>query len=145
MTTNAERARVLERALRARVEGDRDAARQLYTDDVKAWAPSLSTSSREELLAELDRRDDAFSDLELDVTPLDVGGDFACAEWTVTMTHSGPFATADATLDATGRRVTVHGVTIAEFEDDRICSLRQYWDEFAFAEQLGLDRPGTDA
>jgi ketosteroid isomerase-like protein len=145
MTTNAERAGVLERALRARVEGDRDASEQLYTDDVKAWAPSLSTSSRTELQAEFDRRDDAFSDLELDVTPLDVGGDFACAEWTVTMTHSGPLAMADGTVEATGRRVRVHGVTIAEFDAGRICSLRQYWDEFAFAEQLGLDQPGADA
>ena len=84
MTTNAQRAEVLERALRARVEGKRGNAEQLYTEDVKAWTPAFSTSSRGELLAEFDRTDDAFSDIALDVTTLDVGGDFACAEWTVT-------------------------------------------------------------
>ena len=131
MTTNAERARILERALQARVDGDRTAVEQLYTDDVKAWTPAFSTSSRAELLAEFDRIDDGFADLTLDVTPLDVGGDFACAEWTVTMR---------APQDPAGR-ITVHGVTIAEFQGDRICSLRQYWDEFAVAELLGADQP----
>ena len=131
MTTNAERAAILERALRARVEGDRTAVDQLYTDDVKAWTPALSTSSRGELLAEFDRSDDAFADLTLDVTPLDVGGDFAGAEWTLTMSAS----------NVPGGRMTVHGVTIAEFQGDRICSLRQYWDELALAEMLGGDQP----
>ena len=134
MTTNAERAAILERALRARVEGDRGGVEQLYTDDVKAWTPAFSTSSRSELLAEFDRTDDAFSDIALDVTSLDVGGDFACAEWTVTMAVQDP---------AVGR-VSVHGVTIAEFDGDRICALRQYWDEVAVAELLGdaESRPG---
>jgi hypothetical protein len=27
---------------------------------------------------------------------------------------------------------------VAEFRDDRICSLRQYWDELSAYEQLGL-------
>jgi ketosteroid isomerase-like protein len=134
MTTNAERAEILERALRARIEGDRSGVEQLYTEDVKAWTPAFSTSSRSELLAEFDRIDDAFSDIELDVMPLDVGGDFACAEWTVTM----------ATPDTTDRRSTVHGVSIAEFQGDRICSLRQYWDERAVADLLGTDQADTD-
>jgi ketosteroid isomerase-like protein len=127
MTTNAQRAQILERALRARVEGDRHTAERLYTDDVTAWTPAFSTSSRAELLAEFDRTDDAFSDVSVDISPLDVGGDFACAEWTVTM----------AALDPDGGRATVHGITIAEFQGDRICSLRQYWDELAVAELLG--------
>jgi len=127
MTTNAERAAILERALRARVEGDRRGAEQLYTDDVKAWTPAFSTSSRTELLSQFDRTDDAFSDVSLDVTPLDVGGDFACAEWTVTM----------VVPDSGDGRVSVHGITIAEFDGDRICALRQYWDERAVSDLLG--------
>jgi ketosteroid isomerase-like protein len=131
MTTNAERAETLERALRARVEGKRSEAEQLYTEDVKAWTPAFSTSSRSELLAQFDRTDDAFSDVALDVTTLDVGGDFACAEWTLTMA---------ATVEAGGARITVHGITVAEFQGDRICSLRQYWDEVAVAALLGMDQ-----
>ena len=110
----------------------------MFTDDVRAWTPALSTSSLSELIDELDRRDDAFSDIELDVVPLDVGGAYACVEWTVDMTHSGTITLADRTLEPSGIRVTLHGVTVAEFHGERICSLRQYWDEFAVLEQLGV-------
>src|SRR4051812_49967949 len=56
-----------------------------------------------------------------DVVPLDVGGDYAAAEWCVAMTHTGPLVLADGVeLEPTGLRVTLHGVTVAEFEDDRI-------------------------
>src|SRR5215831_12167680 len=97
------------------------------------------TSSRSELMSELDRRDDAFSNLRLEASPLDVGGDFACAEWSVTMTHTGPLLVADGkVVDPTGVQITLHGITVAEFRGDRICSLRQYWDELSVFDQLGL-------
>ena len=139
MTSNAARATTLMRALRAALEGDEGVLRDLYTDDVTAWTPALSASSLDELAAELERRDGAFSEIELEVVPLDVGGDYACAEWSVTMTHTGPLTLAGGdVLEPTGTRVTVNGATVAEFRGDRICSLRQYWDELAVFEQLGL-------
>jgi ketosteroid isomerase-like protein len=139
VTSNAGRATTLMRALRASIGGDGDAVRDLYTEDVKAWAPSRSASSLTELLAEIDRRDQAFSDVEVDVEPLDVGGDYACAEWSVTMTHTGPLTLAGGeVVEPTGARITVHGATIAEFRGDQICSLRQYWDELGVFEQIGL-------
>jgi ketosteroid isomerase-like protein len=139
VTSNAARAATLRRALEAGLAGDGDALRELYTDDVTAWTPALSAASLDELVAELDRRDGAFSDVELEVVPLDVGGDFACAEWSVAMTHTGPLTLAgDEVVEPTGTRVTVNGVTVAEFRSDRICSLRQYWDELAVFAQIGL-------
>jgi ketosteroid isomerase-like protein len=139
VTSNEARAAVLVRALRAGIERDREALGGLLTDDVRAWTPTLSTSSLSELLDELDRRDDAFSDFDLDAAPLDVGGDYACVEWTVEMTHSGPLRLAEETsVESSGIRVTMHGVTVAEFTGARIVSLRQYWDEFAVLEQLGV-------
>ena len=103
----------------------------------------MSTRSRRELIAEFDRRDDSFSDIELDVAPLDVGGDYACVEWSVAMTHTGPLAVANGvSIEPTGARVALHGVTVAEFRGDRICALRQYWDELSVYDQLGL--LGTD-
>ena len=139
MTSNEARAATLTRALRAAIDGDRDAFQTLFTDDVRAWTPALSTTSLSELIEALDRRDDAFSDIELDVVPLDVGRDYACVEWSVDMIHTGIVTLADGTrIDPTGIRVTVHGVTVAEFHGDRICSLRQYWDELAVLEQLGV-------
>ena len=139
MTTNAERREILERALHAAVQGDDAALTAIYTADVKAWTPAHSTASREELLAELQRTDDAFSEFEIQVAPLDVGGRLAGAEWRVSMTHTGDLALRDAAvLPPTGLRITINGVTIAEFEGDRICALRQYWDEQAILEQLGV-------
>jgi ketosteroid isomerase-like protein len=139
VTSNAARAATLRRALRARLDGDGSALRDLYTDDVTAWTPALSAGSLDELTAELERRDAAFSDVELEVAPLDVGGDYACAEWSVTMRHTGPLVLAGGeVVEPTGTRVTVNGATVAEFRGDRICSLRQYWDELAVFEQIGL-------
>jgi hypothetical protein len=139
MTSNATRASTLERALRASVAGESSAIGELYTEDVKMWAPALSVSSAGELASWFQQRDDAFSDIELDVSPLDVGGDYACAEWTVTMTHSGTLVLPGGpAVEPTGIRVTLNGVTVGEFLGDRICSLRQYWDEFAVLDQLGV-------
>jgi ketosteroid isomerase-like protein len=139
MTSNLARAETLVRALRASVDGDRQTLQRVFTEDVRTWTPALSTTSLTELLAELDRRDEAFSDVELDVAPLDVSGDFACVEWTVEMTHTGTVVLgAGKPIEPSGIRVTLHGVTIAEFLGDRICSVRQYWDEFTVLEQLGI-------
>jgi ketosteroid isomerase-like protein len=145
MTSNEARAAVLERALRAGLAGDRETLRTVLTEDVRAWTPRLSTSSLTELLEELERRDDSFSDLQLTVAPLDVGGDHACVEWTVEMTHTGRLHLADGTeVEASGTRVIVHGATVGEFLDDRICALRQYWDELTVLDQLPLQSRTED-
>ena len=139
MTSNEHRAATLVRALRAGIDRDRQTLQELLTDDVRAWSPALATASLDELIDELDRRDEAFSEVELRVAPLDVSGDYACVEWTVDMTHSGAITLGDrGDIEPSGVRVTLHGVTVAEFHGDRICSLRQYWDESAVLEQLGV-------
>lgn len=139
MTSNAERAAILTRALRARIEDDRAAIEELYTDDVHAWTPALSVTSLAELRSEFDRQDEAFSEFAVAIVALDTGGEYACAEWTVTMVHSGPLAVAGGrAVEPTGMRVTLNGITVAEFRGNRICSLRQYWDELAVFDQLGI-------
>jgi len=145
VTTNEARATTLARALRAGIAGDREAVAAACTDDIRMWAPALTAGSLTELLDALDTRATAFSDIELEITPLDVGGDFACVEWTVRMTHTGALELGGGTtIDATNERVTVNGATIAEFDGDRICALRQYWDEFAVLEQLGVRAAEAD-
>jgi ketosteroid isomerase-like protein len=138
MTTNAERASTLVRALQAAVQRDAEVIEKIFTDDVRAWTPALVGESRTDLLKELQRRDDAFSDVELSVAPLETGGDYACAEWTVSMTHSGKLEVNGGVVEPTGVRVTINGMTVAEFAGAQICSIRQYWDELAVFEQLGL-------
>jgi hypothetical protein len=138
VTTNRERALVLTRALEKSF--DRDAALgDLFTKDVAAWTPARSTTSLAELEVEADRRDEAFSDVVVEITPLDAGGDYACAEWIVSMTHTGRLQLAGGpVVEPTGIRLTLYGVTVAEFRGTQICSLRQYWDRLSVLDQLGL-------
>lgn len=104
MANNVERAATLIRALEASVTGDSSVVSEIFTDDVRGWAPAMSVSSAAELAVELEDREDAFSDIELDVSPLDVGGDRAAVEWIVTLTHSGPLDVDDVVIEATGAR-----------------------------------------
>jgi ketosteroid isomerase-like protein len=144
MTTSAERTAVLVRALEASVAGDSSVIADLYVEDVDGWAPAMSISSTAELAVEFEDRDGAFSEIEIEVSPLDVSGERACVEWVVTLTHSGPLAMDDETvIEATGARVNLHGVTVAEFSGDKIASFRQYWDEVELLAQLRLHPRGV--
>jgi ketosteroid isomerase-like protein len=139
MATNAARAAALVQAIEASIVGDSSVIAQLYTDDVHGWTPALSVSSAAELAGEFEDREEAFSDIELELAPLDVSGDRACVEWVATATHSGPLSVDDdVVVDPTGLRIRLRGVTVAEFDEDRIRSFRQYWDEISLVEQLGL-------
>ena len=145
MTSNHDRAALLMRALHAGVEGDSQTLRALLAEDVRAWTPTLATSSLDGLLAELGHHGDAFSDVTLECSPLDVSGEFACVEWTAEMTHAGPLHVSDEVLvEPSGIRVAIYGVTVAEFDGERICSMRQYWDEFSVLDQLGVTRRSAD-
>ncbi len=137
MTSSTRRASVLVDALRAAFDGDHGALSGLVTEDVRAWAPLRSVSSLGELVSELEQRDDAFSDAVADVVPLEVGGDCACAEWSVAMTHTGQLEVpGGVVIEPTGIRIVIHGATVAEFRGERICSLRQYWDELPALEEI---------
>jgi ketosteroid isomerase-like protein len=139
MGSSADRAAVLVQAIEATVTGDSRVVRELYANDVQGWSPVMTVSSAAELAVELEDRQEAFTDIELDVSPLDVGDDQACVEWIATATHSGPLVIdEDVVIEPTGGRFTLRGVTIADFEGDRIRAFRQYWDEVSMLEQLQL-------
>jgi hypothetical protein len=142
MGSSADRAAVLVRGIEASVCGDSSVIADLYTTDVRGWSPALQVSSAAELGVEFEDRDEAFSDIELELSPLDAAGDHACVEWVATLTHSGPIVVdPDLVIKPTGRRISLRGVTIADFDGDRICAFRQYWDEVSLIDQLGLLPP----
>jgi len=139
MGSNADRAAALVRGIKASVTGDSSVIAELYTTDVRGWTPALQVSSAAELAVEFEDRDEAFSDIELELSPLDAAGNQACVEWVATITHSGPLVIdPDLVIAPTGRRISLRGITIADFEGDRIQAFRQYWDEVSLIEQLGL-------
>ena len=136
--SNARRAAALVRGIEASIVGDSTVVSDLYTEDVRVSTPALNLESAVELAVEIEDRQSAFTDIDVEIRTLDVGGDRACAEWIVRFTHSGPLEVNDDAIDPTGSRVTMHGVTVADFEGDKISAFRQYWDEVALLEQLGL-------
>jgi ketosteroid isomerase-like protein len=139
MGSSADRAATLVQAIEASVTGDSRVVRELYADNVDGWSPVTTVSSAAELAVELEDRQEAFSDINLEMTPLDVGDDQACVEWVATATHSGPLIVDDdIVIEPTGGRFTLRGVTVADFEGDRIRAFRQYWDEVSLLEQLQL-------
>ena len=60
-------------------------------------------------------------------------------EWTMHGTHEG---TLDG-LPPTGETVALDGVDVVTFSDEGITSVRGYFNESDFAEQLGLDFPAV--
>jgi limonene-1,2-epoxide hydrolase len=126
----------MRRLLQAAVTGDGEAMADLVTADVTAWSPNVFVTSRDELLAVLQRRDHTFSGNEVRVQALDQVGDKAIAEWHVAVDHTGPLAIDDdLVIEPTGRRLHVSGATIAEFDGDHICAFRSYFDDLALVEQ----------
>ncbi len=87
---------------------------------------------------------EAFSDIEISVVTAIVDGT-GYAEWVMTARHTGRFVVDEETMvDATGARITLRGLTVADLVDDRIRSVREYVDELALLDGLGL-LPETDS
>ncbi len=109
----------------------------LFTDDVSGWSPVLNVSSLTELTQTLEQRDDALSNVTIDIRSLNSTGNRVVAEWRLDADHTGPLVLDDeVTLPPTGRHVHLGGATFAEFDGDKISSFRTYFDEMALTEQL---------
>lgn len=122
--------------LRATITGDSAAIGDLVTDDVVGWSPNLLVRSIDELRRAVEQHDETFSDIDVDVRALDEIGDKAIVEWHLTADHTGPmYVDDDLFVRPTGRRLHLSGATIAEFDGDRICSFRSYFDDLALLEQ----------
>jgi hypothetical protein len=128
-------------ALELGAAGDAGLVNELYTEDVIGWSPTVGISSREELKEDYSRRAGAFSEVGILIDPIDVVEDRGYAEWVMSATHVGPFAVdACTTMDPTGRRITLRGVTIARFDGMLIRSFHQYWDNYALLVGLGRNQ-----
>jgi hypothetical protein len=130
-------ARVLT-AIEAMVAGDTSSVAELFTEDVVAWSPTVATTSRVELAVEMEDGEDAFSNISVRPGPCVAAGDRVCAEWVATATHHLLPAPGDgAIVGPKERRVTLRGVTVAEFDGDQICAVRHYWDQLELVTGLG--------
>ena len=128
---------VLLKALQAEAGDTSVDVGSLFTDDVVGWSPYASVSGLAEVADVSALRDIAFSNVIILIRGLDEVGNRAYAEWVVEADHTGPLALDDdAVLDATGRRVQLAGVTVADFRQGKIRSYRTYFDDLSLIEQI---------
>jgi len=109
----------------------------LFTEDVVGWSPYASVSGLTAVAELAALREMAFSNVVIMTRGLDEVGNRAFAEWLIEADHTGPLVLGeDAVLDATGRRVRLAGVTVADFRDGKIRSFRTYFDDLSLIEQI---------
>ena len=128
---------VLLKALEAEVGGASVDPGTLFTDDVVGWSPIATVSGLADLVDLAADRETTFSNVVIMFRGLDEVGNKAFAEWLVEADHTGPMVLGDgAVLEATGRRVRLAGVTVADFRGEKIRSFRTYFDDVSLLEQM---------
>ena len=75
-----------------------------------------------------------FSDIEFTINDIFGQGDKLVKWWTFKGTHTGDFFG----IAPTGRAVVLDGATLVRMEDGRIAEERDFFDNHAFLQQLGL-------
>ena len=135
MPTASRRFHLVMRSIRASLTGDSSVIGEVFSPNVRVFlsGPALSAV---EFAVEVEDRGDAFVDVQLGTLQWEDFGTHCWVEWFAAVTHAGELAIEDRVFEATGQRAVVHGVTIAEFDGDRIVAYRQScdWSE--------LTRPG---
>ena len=128
---------VLLKALEAEIGGSSVDPGTLFTDDVVGWSPIASVSGLADLADLAAEHDTTFSNVVIMFRGLDEVGNRAFAEWLIEADHTGPMVLGeDAVLEATGRRVRMAGVTVADFRGEKIRSFRTYFDDVSLIEQM---------
>jgi len=128
---------VLLKALEAEAGGASVDLGSLFTDDVTGWSPYATVSGLKSLADLSALREEAFSNVAIMVRSLEEVGNRAFAEWLIEADHTGPLVLGDdAVLEATGRRVQLAGVTVADFRAGKIRSYRTYFDDLSLLEQI---------
>ena len=128
---------VLLKALEAEVGGASVDRATLFTDDVVGWSPIATVSGLTDLDELAADRETTISNVVIMFRGLDEVGNKAFAEWLVEADHTGPMVLGeDVVLEATGRRVRLAGVTVADFRGEKIRSFRTYFDDVSLIEQM---------
>ncbi len=80
---------------------------------------------------------EAFPDGKIEVDHLISAGDLVVVEFTGRGTHTGPLRMSGKTVAATGRSITLDLCDVLEIQNERIHSLRSYFDSGSLLIQLG--------
>jgi uncharacterized protein (TIGR02246 family) len=124
-------------ALRRRDAGDLDGFLELLHPDCTWNAPGAKLRGRDEIRAYVEPFYDSFSDGRHEVATVEAAGSRAYAQGRWHAAHTGPLATPQCELPATGARVELRFALVVEAgEDGRARSVDAYWDSLELMSQL---------
>jgi steroid delta-isomerase-like uncharacterized protein len=119
--------------------GRLDEAAQAGQPDVDVMMPGMPRfRGRAELIAMLTVFREAFPDAHHTLIDAVEQGDKVAVEVRVTATHTGTLRTPQGDVPPSGRTVVWESVDFVTFRDGKIASWHAYFDQMAFAAQLGL-------
>ncbi|MFQ6012947.1 MAG: ester cyclase [Thermoplasmata archaeon] len=113
-------------------------------EDITYWEANLPEpiNGREAVEAHFRANWEAFPDASIRVVNRLVSGDSLAEEGEWTGTNTGPIQMGpDQTVPATGKQARGAYVAVVETSDDKISSMRIYYDSMTFLAQLGLVEP----
>ena len=87
----------------------------------------------------VDRYLTAFPDLHMRIDDEIEAGDTIVTRWTVTATHTGDLAG----IPATGKKISLEGMTIARVKDGKFVESWNNWDALGMMRQLGVVGGGS--
>lgn len=108
----------------------------------RIFAQDLEMNTREEVVAWFRGFFDAVPDLHMEVEDVVVAGEpgreRVTVRWHVTGTFSGkPYLG----IEPTGRPIDLNGMDLIQIEDGRVAGNNVYYDQLAFARQIGMLPP----
>lgn len=129
----------VERALDAFNDHDTDALLDEFAPGGTFIDPLLDQAATGKALREYTEEVfTGFPDVSFEAKRVITSGDGASAiEATYRGTHEGPIEG----IPPTGKSVAVESMTVIDVSDEGITAWRDYWDQQAFADQLGLGFP----
>ncbi len=110
----------------------------MLADDYLHHEQLRPTTTREAYAAWVQDTRSALPDLLLTTENLVAEGDMVAARWTFQGTHQGDLLGPGGMISATGKRVTVSGITLFRFADGKLVEDWHSRDDLGFMQQLGL-------
>jgi steroid delta-isomerase-like uncharacterized protein len=117
--------------------GDLDASLAIFDTDVETVTPGGTLKGIEEFRGLGETFQTALSDVRHEIVRSFEEGDTIVVEGVFTGRHTGPMATPDGEIPASGNAVSFPYADFLQFHDGRCVSHRIYWDNVSLMTQLG--------
>ena len=114
-------------------DADEDAIDRYVAADAAGNDPTFG-AGREAFRAQWRKWQSAFTDLHFAIEEIVAEPDKVVARWVLTGRHTGTFLG----VPATGREISVHGMSLDHIKDNQIVSGFDAWDELGLRRQLGV-------